>query len=165
MVNLIPNPGFEVDLSDWSTHQGSATFTRDTGTVYAGAGSGKVVALENESVRAQGFDVEENVEYSYAVAVNGEAGKTLRVQGPEAGYGDHVLAGGWEIIERSFPAAQSGGAFLIFQAIGAAQTFYLDDVVLEVPSDVTFPSGATTTASALEAHFRRFKLPAFASRR
>jgi hypothetical protein len=48
--------------------------------------------------------------------------------------------------------------------VGRIDDFGGGSLVAPAPPDGTFPSGAETTEAALEAHFRRFKLPVFASR-
>lgn len=148
--NLVTNPGFEVDTSGWSVAivtgviNAATSITRDTGTVAAGAASGKVVT--------PGSAVREGTAFALSGTFYADAAYRVRVRvlSTTAGVGMRLRLGSasdkldatftstttWQTMEGTWtPAADTSTAYLAVLTgdSAAAATFYIDDILLTAP--------------------------------
>lgn len=147
-MNLISNPSFETDLSDWINWTGGLTFTRDTTEHAYGVASAKCVTpggspAEGVSAHPQ---VEASAEYTFAISVKAPAGTEMLVEVDAYSSVDSTVYisspifetftadGTWQLIERTFttPVGTVSLDTGIYTGTAAAQavTYYLDGALL-----------------------------------
>ena len=161
--NLLENPGFEQQLTGWSTSDGSAAYTAQTQTVHAGTYSAKGVETSSGSLGRLYQEVTSKVVVGQQYKISGWI-KTEGITGQVIIGLDYVTSGGWtpgggyikgigyvsgtkdwtyyESVPFTMPAmpAEATALWVLFDFNAGAGTAYWDDVALMPVPSVWLPT-------------------------
>jgi|GEM_PF-2241255 len=161
ITNLVANPSFEADVSNWFAASG--TISRATSTSYSGVGSLKF----DSTAAAQLFYLSAFIPttagktYTASIMIKGTGTATLALStqptaGQIANSGSVTLTSSWQQITVSgtTPSGATSVYPVIFQQSAGAQTFYVDAVMITQGTtnysyaDGSFGGGWAWTAGA-----------------
>jgi hypothetical protein len=150
-TNLLINPSFETNTTDWS-----GIMTRVTTDYYVGTASAKMIctAIDNQMYTSK-YSAPVGVAYTGSAYVKGEVGKSIKL-GVSAWdatntylgnkYATVTATGSWQRISVTYttPANTTGVQVSILNAYAGAHTFYVDAVMLEQSASLgTYFDGST----------------------
>jgi hypothetical protein len=157
-INLVPNPGFEVDLTGWAAF-GTSTRTRDTATRHSGAASVKVVvgtgAQGGLAFNGNQPGVVGGQTYTFSAWVFAPAGQPMAISLRLTA--DTIVTftgtGAWQRVSatRVCPAGVTVFAGAIRTNNTTAATFYVDDVMVELgAAPGSYFDGSTPDTATLD---------------
>lgn len=150
--NYVENPSFEVDVSGWTAGVG-VTRARTTSEYYVGAASLQVTYGATGVVSTANYSIPSTsgVSYTASMYVKGTAGGIVTLTAEKSGVlatsGPIALDGTWLRLSATFAGPVSGNSVALVLSSSAAQTVYIDAVLLEqgtVPTDY-FDGNSTDT--------------------
>jgi hypothetical protein len=153
--NYVENPNFEVNVTGWSAGSGT-TRSRVTSEQYVGTASLEVVFGPSGAVGSAAYTIPSTTGLSYtgSMYVKGIDGGivSLEIQGasgPAVSSGPITLNGQWLRISATIANPASGNTMTLTLKSGAAQTVYVDAVMIEQSSVPTeYFDGASTDTLA-----------------